>query len=151
MLLWTSPQEPDCRPPSFWAVGHALRYRVNPRTKRPTILSITKTCDNKVIRKVRKRQHRNPLFGHIGYEISKNRNFLAKNGDEKFWKQKFHAANRKAQHALTKGPIFSFFEGAGGEGFFPCSQCVLNVFSSKFQFVLKFSKCSQMHSSKCSQ
>jgi hypothetical protein len=28
---------------------------------------------NKVIRKVRKTQHRNPLFGHIGDEISKNR------------------------------------------------------------------------------
>ncbi len=27
----------------------------------------------KVIRKVRKRRHRNPLFGHIGDEISKNR------------------------------------------------------------------------------
>jgi hypothetical protein len=24
----------------------------------------------------------------------------AKNGDEQFWKQKFHAANGKAQHAL---------------------------------------------------
>jgi hypothetical protein len=28
---------------------------------------------NKVIRKVRKRRHWNPLFGHIGDEISKNR------------------------------------------------------------------------------
>jgi hypothetical protein len=28
---------------------------------------------NKVIRKVRQRQHRNPLFGHIGDEISKTR------------------------------------------------------------------------------
>jgi hypothetical protein len=28
---------------------------------------------NKVIRKVRKWRHRNPLFGHIGDEISKNR------------------------------------------------------------------------------
>jgi hypothetical protein len=28
---------------------------------------------NKVIRIVRKRRHRNPLFGHIGDEISKNR------------------------------------------------------------------------------
>jgi hypothetical protein len=27
----------------------------------------------KVICKVRKRRHRNPLFGHIGHEISKNR------------------------------------------------------------------------------
>jgi hypothetical protein len=29
--------------------------------------------DNKVIRKVRQRRRRNPLFGHIGDEISKNR------------------------------------------------------------------------------
>jgi hypothetical protein len=29
--------------------------------------------DNKVICKVRKRQHLNCLFGHIGDEISKNR------------------------------------------------------------------------------
>jgi hypothetical protein len=29
--------------------------------------------DNKVIRKVKKRQHRNPLFGHIRDEISKNK------------------------------------------------------------------------------
>jgi hypothetical protein len=29
--------------------------------------------DIKVIRKVRKRRHQKPLFGHIGDEISKNR------------------------------------------------------------------------------
>ncbi len=29
---------------------------------------------NKVIRKVRQSRHRNPVFGHIGEEISKNRN-----------------------------------------------------------------------------
>jgi hypothetical protein len=28
---------------------------------------------DKMIRAVRKRRHRNPLFGHIGDEISKNR------------------------------------------------------------------------------
>jgi len=27
-----------------------------------------------------------------------------KNGDKGFWKQKFHAANEKAQHALMRGP-----------------------------------------------
>ncbi len=32
------------------------------------------TAHNKVFRKVRQRRHRNPVFGHIGGEISKNRN-----------------------------------------------------------------------------
>jgi hypothetical protein len=32
----------------------------------------------------------------------------AKNGDKQFWKQKFHAANGKAQHAL-KVPWSFFF------------------------------------------
>jgi len=29
------------------------------------------------------------------------------NGDKQFWKEKFHAANGKAQHAITNGPVFS--------------------------------------------
>jgi hypothetical protein len=28
------------------------------------------------------------------------------NGDKQFWKEKFHAANGKAQHALMNGPVF---------------------------------------------
>jgi hypothetical protein len=71
----------------------------------------------------------------------------AENGDEEFWKKKFHAANGKAQHALMKGPVFSFLKGQGERDIF----LVPNVFSSNSQMVPKFSKCSQMHSSKCSQ
>jgi hypothetical protein len=55
----------------------------------------------------------------------------AKNGDEEFWKQKFYAANGKAQHALMKGPVFSFLRvrGKGIFSLFPmCSQCVLIKF-----------------------
>jgi hypothetical protein len=29
-----------------------------------------------------------------------------KNGDQQFWKEKFHAANEEAQHALMNNPIF---------------------------------------------
>ncbi len=58
-----------------------------------------------------------------------------KNGDKGFWKQKFHAANEKAQHALMRGPKNSPVAGrkegrkegeAGGRLFvlFPRSQCV---------------------------
>jgi hypothetical protein len=36
----------------------------------------------------------------------------AKNADEQFWKERFHAANGKAQHALIMGPGF-FFLGGG--------------------------------------
>jgi hypothetical protein len=35
----------------------------------------------------------------------------AENGDEQFWKEKFHAANGKAQHALMMGPDFFFLSG----------------------------------------
>jgi hypothetical protein len=45
----------------------------------------------------------------------------AKNGDELFWKDKFHVANGKAQ-ACTQGALpFSLLSmggGGGGEGFF---------------------------------
>jgi hypothetical protein len=54
----------------------------------------------------------------------------AKNGDELFWEEKFHAANGKAQ-ACNQGALglFSFLSlGGGGEGFlfpfFSGSQCV---------------------------
>jgi hypothetical protein len=30
---------------------------------------------------------------------------------KQFWKQKFHAANEKAQHALMRGLVFFFLEG----------------------------------------
>jgi hypothetical protein len=36
--------------------------------------------------------------------------FLAKNGDEQFWKYKFYAANGKAQHALMGGGFFLILE-----------------------------------------
>jgi len=40
----------------------------------------------------------------------------AKNGDELFWEEKFHAANRKAQ-ACTQGALLFFFSSlAGKEG-----------------------------------
>jgi hypothetical protein len=44
------------------------------------------------------------------------------NGDERFWKEKFHAANGKAQHALMNCTIFFLFEEWVGEKdflFFP--------------------------------
>jgi hypothetical protein len=51
----------------------------------------------------------------------------AKNGDQQFWKEKFHAANEEAQHALMNDPVFFFLNrrrGAGGGDilfFFCCS------------------------------
>jgi len=65
----------------------------------------------------------------------------AKNDDEQFWKQKFHAVNGKAQHALMNDPVFSYSkEGGGKQGFFspPFSQCVFIIFPFSFQRVLKF-------------
>jgi hypothetical protein len=57
----------------------------------------------------------------------------AKNGDEQFWKRKFHAANGKAQHALIFFPFK--FCGEGGSGF-------LFSFSLRFQHVpFKFPMC----------
>jgi hypothetical protein len=61
-----------------------------------------------------------------------------KNGDEQFWKEKFHAADWKAQHALMNNPGFFFVRVGGGRGeigifcFFPCSQWV-----PLFKFLLK--------------
>jgi len=54
----------------------------------------------------------------------------AKNGDEQFWKEKYHAANRKAQHTLMNSLVFFFLKGGRGErDFFPlfsmCSHGVL--------------------------
>jgi hypothetical protein len=54
-----------------------------------------------------------------------------KNGDEQYWKKKFHAANGKAQHALMNCTVFFLFEEwVGGEGFF--------VFFSYSQTVPKY-------------
>jgi hypothetical protein len=60
------------------------------------------------------------------------------NGDKQFWKEKFHAANGKAQHALMNGAVQFFsqiFEGGEGRGnfFLVCfsplfSQCVPIMF-----------------------
>jgi hypothetical protein len=54
----------------------SLRYSgvANTSPINPGITPQTQNFQNiKVTRKVRKRQYRNPLFGHIGDEISKNR------------------------------------------------------------------------------
>jgi len=54
----------------------------------------------------------------------------AKNGDEVFWEEKFHAANGKAQ-ACTQGVLLFFpfmFWGGGEEIFFHFSQ-LPNVFA----------------------
>ncbi len=81
----------------------------------------------------------------------------AKNGDLQFWKQKFHAANGNAQHALMNDPVFSFLRGGIVIFFcflplFPmCSHKALIKSTLSSQKVLKFSKCSQMGSSRCSQ
>jgi hypothetical protein len=66
----------------------------------------------------------------------------AKNGDQQFWKEKFHAANEEAQHALTIDLVFFFLRGGRGgeEGcfvlfflLFPmCSHHVLKVFPDAF-------------------
>jgi hypothetical protein len=50
-------------------------------------------------------------------------------GDEQLWKEKFHAANAKAQHALMNGPV-SFFLKCGRRVFvfFPLfSMCSYHV------------------------
>jgi hypothetical protein len=59
-----------------------------------------------------------------------------KNGDKGFWKQKFHAANEKAQHALMRGPknspVAGRKEGRKGRRVEDCLFCFLvpNVFPS---------------------
>ncbi len=60
-----------------------------------------------------------------------------KNGDQQFWKEKFHAANEEAQLALMNGPVFSFLKAGDMDFlFFPlfpiCSHQVLKVFSNAF-------------------
>ncbi len=52
----------------------------------------------------------------------------AQNGDEQFWKEKFHAANAKAQHAPMNGPVFSLLHGGGRD--FLVFSFVLNLFPS---------------------
>jgi len=57
---------------------------------------------------------------------------LVENGDQQFWKERFHATNGKAQHAYMMALVFSFW-GWGGRSyfwFFSCSQCAPNMFSS---------------------
>jgi hypothetical protein len=63
---------------------------------------------------------------------------LGENGDKQFCKEKFHAANGKAQHALMHGPIFFFLRGQGEMDFFffpPCSQCVPILFPKGYESV----------------
>ncbi len=60
----------------------------------------------------------------------------AKNGDQVFWEEKFHAANGKAQ-ACTQGALLFFLLCLEGRGwgifsYFPASQCVRNMFPFKF-------------------
>ncbi len=63
---------------------------------------------------------------------------MAKNGDTQFWKEKFHAAIGKAQHALMMGAVFSFWGGPGRGTFFPPgSQSVPDMFPSSSQSVPK--------------
>jgi hypothetical protein len=56
-----------------------------------------------------------------------------KNGDKQFWKGKFHAANRKAQHAFVNGPVFFFVR----ERDFFVFSLIPNVFPSSSQRILK--------------
>jgi uncharacterized membrane protein YesL len=67
---------------------------------------------------------------------------LVENGDQQFWKERFHATNGKAQHAFIMAFVFSFWGGVGGVifGFFPCSQCAPNMFSSCSLEVLQVPK-----------
>jgi hypothetical protein len=55
----------------------------------------------------------------------------AKNGDELFWDEKFHAANGKAQ-ACTQGALHFFLLSLGAKDLkkkLTGSQCVPNMFS----------------------
>ncbi len=70
----------------------------------------------------------------------------AKNGDEVFWEEKFHAANGKAK-ACTQGALLFFFSfmfwGGWGGGnfffsFFPDSECVCTMFPSSSYYVSQF-------------
>jgi len=65
---------------------------------------------------------------------------LIKIGDRQFWKEKFHATNGKAHHALMMGPVFPF---GGGLSYF----CFFPLFAMCFQHVpnrfLSFQMCSQ--------
>ncbi len=60
----------------------------------------------------------------------------AKIGNKQFWKQKFHAANEEAQHALTGGPVF-FFWGRLWRGFFcpPFPNLFAKLFPKMFPIV----------------
>jgi hypothetical protein len=70
---------------------------------------------------------------------------LGENGDEQFCKEKFHAANGKAQHALMNSPDFFFLRGQGETDFW-FFLLVPNVFPSCSQGLPKCSsRCSQKH------
>jgi len=66
----------------------------------------------------------------------------AKNGDQVFWEEKFHAANGKAQ-ACTQGALLFSLSCLGERereresflSFFPASQCVHSMFPSSSQWV----------------
>jgi len=63
----------------------------------------------------------------------------AKNGDQQFWKENFHATNGKAQHALMDNQVFSLWR-VGETGIF----CFFPLFPMCTHPVLiKFSMCSQ--------
>ncbi len=60
----------------------------------------------------------------------------AKNGDELFWEEKFHAANGKAR-ACTQGALHFILLSFGGKGFFFHFSLVPNVFPLNSQWVLR--------------
>jgi hypothetical protein len=47
-----------------------------------------------------------------GVQTQRRQFLFCQCGDEQFWKEKFHAANGKAQRALVNGPVFFFLIGA---------------------------------------
>jgi hypothetical protein len=61
----------------------------------------------------------------------------AKNGDELFWEEKFHAANGRLKHALKVPCFFFLLTLAGGRSFIHFSQ-VPNVFPNMFSESLTF-------------
>jgi hypothetical protein len=59
-----------------------------------------------------------------------------KNGNKQFWEIKVHAANEKAQCALTRGPVFFLLGVAGGGGMSPVSDIKVHAANEKAQDAL---------------
>jgi hypothetical protein len=60
----------------------------------------------------------------------------AKNGDELFWEEKFHAANGKARACTQNALLFILLILGGGKGFFFHFSLVPNAFPLNLQWVL---------------